>query len=291
MSGPMFGWRFGDREQGSHDPWDSLIAGYALHALEPQEEIALEAHLPDCPGCTAAVAAAQQTAAELADAVDPVSPPPAMRAAVLHAFAASTGGVTQLRPRRPVELGHDAPDVVADPRPGGSGLSLATARLRRSPARTPRSLALVAAGLVLLAGTGIGIGAVVRAHNANRQLDRTAAMLACVQEQGCQVVPLTTGPLDHADRGAVLMRGTDVTLVVRDLPANGADDSYVLWQKQRSGEVLPVGAFDVRRSISVSPTMGLHDVADMALLAVTREPGHTPPPAPTSAPVAVATVV
>lgn len=206
---------------------------------------------------------------------------------MLHAFAASTGGVTQLRPR--IELASDAPDVVDDI-PVGSRSPSAAARLRRSLARAPRSVVLVAAGLALLAVTGVGIGAVVRAHDANRQLDRTAAMLACVREQGCQAIPLTTGPLDHADRGTVLLRGTSVTLVVRDLPLTGTGDSYVLWQKQRSGELLPVGAFDVHRPISVSPTMELRNVADVTLLAVTREPGHTPPAAPTSAPVAVATV-
>jgi len=76
-----------------------LAAAYALDALDPEEERAFEQHLASCPRCREAVAAFSETAAELAYAVPPASPPPELRGRITSAVRAEGGRVVPLRPR------------------------------------------------------------------------------------------------------------------------------------------------------------------------------------------------
>jgi hypothetical protein len=282
MSGPATGVNPGGAAD-NHEYWDQLVVGYALHALEPQEEISVENHVAGCDRCARATVQMQETTTKLAYAVEPMTPPPALRDAVLASFPVEAGSPAQI----PVPAGEP---IWSPGERAGAPTSLAAARLRRGLRALPHGWALAAAGIVLIIAVGVSVGTMVRNRDANRRLDRTTAALSCVQSDGCRAVPLTTGALDPADRGSALMRGDAVTLVVRGLPNTGQDSVYVLWQKQRSGEVLAVGAFDVHQAVTVSTTMHLRDPGSVVLLAVTREPGHTPPPSPGSAPVAVATV-
>jgi anti-sigma-K factor RskA len=64
----------------THNPWDGLAAGYALHALAPDDERSFEAHAETCARCQATL----ETDAELlAVLVPPVEPPARLRQAVL----------------------------------------------------------------------------------------------------------------------------------------------------------------------------------------------------------------
>ncbi len=60
----------------------SLVAAYALDALEPHEIELFDAHLPDCDRCQAELVGFSETAALLADA-NSVEPPPGIRDALL----------------------------------------------------------------------------------------------------------------------------------------------------------------------------------------------------------------
>ena len=51
----------------------------------------------------------------------------------------------------------------------------------------------------------------------------------------------------------------------------------MLWQLQRTGDVLAVGTYDVAGAGSVTRSMPLRDAADAAKLAVTLESGRTAP--------------
>ena len=106
--------------------------GWALHALEPDEEIAVERHVPTCPDCSAAVRDAQVVMAQLATAVEQVDPPARLRASILDAAAATpqvrpqvaaqpppSPGPRQPRTARPT--GPAGPRGPAGPAPGGRG--------------------------------------------------------------------------------------------------------------------------------------------------------------------------
>src|SRR3954447_14343296 len=48
-----------------HDQWDELAAGYALHALEPDDEVRFDEHLRTCADCRATLAEHELVAAQL----------------------------------------------------------------------------------------------------------------------------------------------------------------------------------------------------------------------------------
>ena len=76
-----------------------LSAAYALDALDADERQAYEEHLAGCASCREEVAAFSGTAAELAFAVEPATPPPALRGRILDAARAERPNVVPLRPR------------------------------------------------------------------------------------------------------------------------------------------------------------------------------------------------
>ena len=81
------------------DTLHDLSAAYALDALDADEREAYEEHLAGCASCREDVAAFSATAAELAFAVEPGTPPPALRGRILDAARAERPNVVPLRPR------------------------------------------------------------------------------------------------------------------------------------------------------------------------------------------------
>lgn len=76
-----------------------LVAGYALDALDPDEERAFEAHLARCADCREQLARFTGTASALAHAAPAAPPPAALRARILESARAERTNVTPLRPR------------------------------------------------------------------------------------------------------------------------------------------------------------------------------------------------
>jgi anti-sigma factor RsiW len=76
-----------------------LTAGYALHALDPEDERDYVDHLAQCERCRDDLAAFSETAVSLALAVPPVDPPAALRQRILATARAERPNVVPLRPR------------------------------------------------------------------------------------------------------------------------------------------------------------------------------------------------
>jgi anti-sigma-K factor RskA len=81
----------------THNPWDGLAAGYALHALEPEDARRFELHAETCPRCADALETDAELLAELVPAVEP---PAGLRQRIL-AIADDRPVVVPLRRRRP----------------------------------------------------------------------------------------------------------------------------------------------------------------------------------------------
>src|SRR4029079_9525893 len=75
--------------------------GWALHALEPAEEIAVERHVPTCADCSAAVRDTQAVMTQLATAVEQVDPPARLRASILDVAASTPQLCRRLSPHPP----------------------------------------------------------------------------------------------------------------------------------------------------------------------------------------------
>jgi hypothetical protein len=81
------------REQfGEHGEWDALAVGWALSALDPEDEGRFADHLPGCDRCTATVRESLHTVADLAYALPDEAPPPALKSRLMAAVAAEPPG-------------------------------------------------------------------------------------------------------------------------------------------------------------------------------------------------------
>ncbi|MDQ1746082.1 MAG: hypothetical protein QOD07_345 [Frankiaceae bacterium] len=230
----------------SHEFWDELAAAHALHALEPDEEVRLLAHVDGCATCRGRLDDYNLVAAQLGSLSDDDVRPPSW--ADIRSQLPGARATTEARP---------AARVVP---------------LRR-PVLGARVLA-AAAALVVLAGAGVAW-----------QLSRpgaspsasTAALAACRHQAGCQLVQMRGRRGDTAD---VLVVDGAASLVPLTLPVLPAGRTYVLWQLPRDGSPLPVVSFsDATRQ---TPKVLLPaDYADTAAFAVSVEAAGSKPTRPT----------
>ena len=70
MSGPA---------RDAHEEFDELAVGWALHALEPEDEAAFAGHLAGCGRCAQTVAETSEVMAALAAALPSAEPSPSLR--------------------------------------------------------------------------------------------------------------------------------------------------------------------------------------------------------------------
>jgi anti-sigma factor RsiW len=68
-----------DPRRGQHESFDELAVGWALHALEPEDEELFVAHLPTCPRCRQTVAETADVMGALAGDLPPADPPERLR--------------------------------------------------------------------------------------------------------------------------------------------------------------------------------------------------------------------
>lgn len=227
----------------THRVWEELAAAHALHALEPSEELRLLAHVDTCQACLDRVDEFALVAAQLGALADDESQPPRW---------------AQMRER------------VVDPSSSYPQTEIAPLPLRRRYA----ARMLAAAAAVVVAGTGVAVGSQLFGGHPS---SASAALTACRQQSGCQVIQL------HGQRGdnaAVLVEAGHASLVPVKLPPAAADHVYVLWQLPRDGSPNPVVAFSdsTRQTSSVPLVTGF---SDTAAFAVSMEPAGPMPTRPT----------
>lgn len=145
------------REPTPRCPHSELAVGWALHALEPADEILVAAHLPDCAECTRTVAETEQIGAVLGLSVPQAVPSAELEQRVLAVV--HTAQDMSVTPPAPRPVPANGPWTTA-PSPGPSR-SAPPWRSRRkpSPQRRPRRkpwcvpdmLKLLAVALLVLA--------------------------------------------------------------------------------------------------------------------------------------------
>lgn len=152
----------------THEAITELLPGYALGALDEDEERFVARHLDDCPVCRLQLDELRETAGLLAFGAPPAQPSPGAKAALFARVAAAEGAarptVTNLAP-------------PAQPHPRERGASVRTrARSARSRFAWPRPaparlapLALAAAVILSLLGWNISL---------QRRLDDAARLAA-----------------------------------------------------------------------------------------------------------------
>ena len=259
---------------------------WALHALEPDEEIAVERHVPTCADCLAAVRDTEAVMTQLATAVEQVDPPMRLRAAMLDAAAATPQVMEQSvegtspTPRR---SGTPHPSGPAGPGPGNPRPTSPApgGRSRRlSPVRVAAT-AVAAVAVIVIGGLGM------RTVQLQQQLDAASSQVSSTTEL---VQDLARPGVSHAmlarpdgtTVAAVVLAGSQRTVYTIGLSANSADQTYVLWGlKDSSSAPQPLGVFDVDEHNASPQTVGSPDQQPFSNYAISLEPGRTPPSAPT----------
>lgn len=248
-----------------HEVFEELAAGYALDALEPEDEELFLLHVAGCARCERELAEHRETAGHLAYGAGPVELPAGL-ADRLRAAVVAESGEDVFRP------------AVAAP------VSLDERRRRRRPRLAVLAAAAAAVLVVGLAGSNLAM----RQDRVQQQAstDKLNQAVEALGEGTGRTVPL----LDQGRHVAAVavLQGDHVSLVVEGLAVNQPGTTYVLWEQARSGGVVPLAAFDVHDGgVEVMRDMPLQHGADGAAgFAITHEEGDVAPPRPLVAPLA-----
>ncbi len=286
-----------------HETFDQLAVGWALHALEPEDEALFAPHLSRCPRCARTVAETSEVMAALATDLPQAEPSEQLRDRLREAVERTE----QLPPPTEV-LGDPAAPVgpaVAPVRgiPAGrrrtdlptSGSTAAGFGATGSPGRVPQARdaaarsvwrrvlpnALVAAAVaaVLALGTWNVVLGSARDEAQTVASEQAEVLDALLQPGRAAIAPLVE---DGRSVATVVARDGQLQVVTHGLDVNDRSDStYVVWGTSAAAPV-PLGTFDV-----VSPQTGLQTIGsastgldDYDAYAVSIEPGKQAPPEP-----------
>lgn len=268
----------------SRCPLTEQAVGWALHALEPDEEMALLLHIPQCVECRAAVRDTEMVLTRFGASVEPVDPPARLRSSILSAAAETPQQRPAARlepPTVPVVLPVTRQPSTPAPAPLPASRSApASGRPSRRRGTIRRRLVAVAAAVVAVVTIG-GLG--VRAEQLLSERDNVAARALTLTEL-----------VQQLNRPHAILSGQDGTVVAAvvlaadqqrevytvGLTANAIDRTYVLWGL-KNGTPQALGAFDVAAADRGLRSVGTAMKDGYQAYAISLEPGRTPPATPT----------
>jgi len=254
-----------------HAPFDELVAGYALDALDPADEQLFLRHLPGCRRCQHALGDYLEITAALAGTEQdgPGQPGPQLRDRILAATAA----------------GQEDHDHVPAAAPAGPAPAPGPGPGRRHGLTRRRAILASAAAAVLIAGGAVAGGLAAHGSGASPPL------ASCAAAAQCRDLTLTSSSTGKAAARLVIRDGT-AWLVPSGLPANNTSRQiYVLWQITGAHTPRAVGSFDVSSDHGQPVRVGPLAVPYKGTwaFAVSRENGRVIPARP-SHPVALGQV-
>jgi hypothetical protein len=260
-----------DQTPPEHAPFDELAVGWALHALEPEDEALFVAHLADCERCAVTVSETRDVMAAMA--TDLPQPEPSeglldrIRAAVEETeqlpVPAVAPAVATVQPVRVAP----GPRSVAEPRSGW----------RRA---LPGGLVAAAVAAIL----GLGLWNVVLTSD-REELQATVAEQSAVMNGLLAPGRATIAPLEEDGKAVatVVARGDEVDVITHGLSVNDArSTTYVLWW-MRGETAQPLGTFDVTSSQMAMKTVGsgVTGFDQNGTYGISLEPGRKAPSLPT----------
>ncbi len=256
-----------------HQVFDELAVGWALHALEPQDEAVFAVHLPGCTRCAATVAETTEVMGAMAHDLPPAEPSEDLRARLRAAVETAEQVPAPAVPTAPPEEPRGPVPVPAPRAPDRSGWRRAL----------PASLVAAAvAGIV-----GLGLWNVFLTSSQERLRETVAAqeeVMAVLLAPGqATVAPLQEVGVQGRTVATVVARGDELQVVTDGLSVNDADETtYVVWG-MGEGAPVPLGTFDVSRSQMDVRTVGspATDLDGFPLYGISLEPGQEAPPVPT----------
>lgn len=258
-----------------HTFYDELAVGWALHALEPEDEDVFAQHLPGCSRCARTVAETAEVMAAMAADLPRAEPSAELR----DRLSAAVAETEQVQP--PAEEEPAEPTATGFPRYRGADPDQhGSSPLRR---RLP-AMALVAAAVLVILGLGIWN---VFLADARDDLRATVAQQERIVNQLLTPGPAKVAALSSPTSGevvaTVVARSDRVDVVSYGLSANNPDSqTYVVWGLD-GNDATALGTFDVSGSQIELETVGSGETGldEYALYGISIEPGQVAPQAPT----------
>jgi anti-sigma-K factor RskA len=246
-----------------------LSGSFVLGALTPEEMDAVRAHLAGCPEAHAEMAELGSVVPALFESVEPVAPPPGLKARLLDAAAAEQQAMAAT----------DRADRSFKPFPGAEiqrrGFDVG-ALFRRPIWAGIAAAALVAA--VALGALSLQLGTEVENLSAYR--NGVVEVLEEAARPGAQLAILAAPESAPGPKGLAAV-GADgsVAMVVRDLAPTTGTQVYTAWLIGAEGTPIPVGDFVVDDSRTASFTTAHATLGPGVTVAVSLEPraGATTP--------------
>ena len=229
-----------------HEIWQDATAAYLLGALDETEVAAFEEHLAGCPACRAEVDELLPAARALPISVDPVDPPPSLKARIMADVNREASLLAAAGPEA------DRPAAPATGR----------RRLRLPSLRIPRLVPAAVAAVLLVVGVGIGIGITQLGSDSERTV-QAEVVKAGAQRANAQLE----------------INGDEARLVARGLPAPPSGRLYQVWLKRDGHAPEPTAALfkPSRDGTATASVPGSLDDVDQVM--VTDEPdGGSPQP-------------
>jgi len=220
-----------------HERWADSAAAYLLGALEEREAAAFEAHLADCPLCREEVDALAPAAHALPTSVDPMAPPPALKARIM------------------AEVQREA-ELLAAAGPAADRPTPARARERRRGWLGLPRLAPLAIAALLLLGVGIGVGVSQLGGSSERTVQARVLDKARAPDLAAEVE----------------IRSDGATLVAHGMPAPPSGRVYQIWLKRPGRAPEPTSAlFTPSRDGTATATVP-GELSGVQQMLVTDEP-------------------
>ncbi len=266
-------------------PLTHQAVGWALHALEPDEEMAVLLHLPQCARCRAAAHDAEQVLAGLGGAVEQVDPPSGLRNRLMATVVDTPQRPPTLLPR-PVEPVPEAPSEPSRRHRLDAEQPAPPSRRSFLGARAGRGRRLVAASLVVVAAVSLG-GLIVTNSQLQQQRDAGAVQAQSLSQLVEQLdrpgsrLALLADPESGATLAALVVTGRERQVYPVALPANSDDTIYVAWGINAGADPVPLDAFDITAADQGVRTVGsAAEADDFSGYAISIEPGRVAPVSP-----------
>jgi hypothetical protein len=291
----------GPSRAGDHEAFDELAVGWALHALEPEDEAVFALHLPDCARCARTVAETSDVMAALATDLPAAEPSPELRdrlrQSVERTEQVPATAFPEPPPARPAARAVPDPweQRVAQPRPATPGPARRATGL---PEYDPRRLfgagedrptwrrllpsALVAAAVIAV--LGLGTWAVVLGDDRDRAqatVTQQAQMMDALLQPGHATIAPVSDTGGHRV-ATIVARDGQLQVVTSGLGVNNVfTTTYVVWGMGEASPV-PLGTFDVVQPHPDLRTVGSEKTGldDFTAYAISLEPGRQVPATP-----------
>jgi anti-sigma-K factor RskA len=272
----------------NHDELRLLVSAHAIHALDPEDARALDAHMATCAECSAAFADALETASLLALASGAATPPPGLRERIL--VAARADAIERLGPQeaRPATVQPAEPEPEPEPEAAVPATAPPRRRRERAPFRpwfgflTPARTWASAMTLAAAAAAFIAFTSTQDLDDLRNKTSGQSAALGELARPGARVVSMTA---DGSAGGAALLLAANKqpTLIVNIVNAP-VGRTYQLWAIDADGAApRSLGTFEGGNGVAVPLNQAL---GAAVTIAVTLEP-EGGSPAPTTTPFLV----